>query len=554
MSITLDPIDNGQPKQESGHVGGSIGQEIRDIVAILVQKLNIIALVACVTLGLVVVYIWTTTPLFSSRVEILIDPRQRQTVESEIAPTGLGSSAAGADTLLLESQVEVLRSQKVADALIRKENLTSDPEFSGSGSTGLIGFLKILVKAVAYGPQTSLWRQHSAYDRALTTLRKRMEVERQRNTYVIGVTVKSSSSKKAARLANRVAEIYISEINGAASTTTTEAATLLTSKLEELQRSATQAALAVEAYKKKNNLINTNETLVVEQQLSDLNRELSQARTELQTALARRNQVRAVLNNDAGVALSLSEVGESTVMSQLQTRLAELESQEADLRSVYLASHPTLKRLKERKLALNAALRREHARILSRLEVTYKTALEKSSSLKAAVDKLEAQVAASNSDSVQLRELERVAKTSRTLYETFLRRSKEAWEQVDIPNSTARIISPAFAASRPSEPKVFFLLVSGLAFGLVLGIVVAFLHNVLVGRPKRVDAAAHGETDQNAAQNVTILQKMQNRSAEHVPFSDGPRRGWADHQPTRAPRHNTWPGRRAANDRPGSPW
>ena len=35
---------------------------------------------------------------------------------------------------------------------------------------------------------------------------------------------------------------------------------------------------------------------------------------------------------------------------------------------------------------------------------------------------------------------------------------KEAWEQVDIPNSTARIISPAFAASRPSEPRVFLLL------------------------------------------------------------------------------------------------
>ncbi len=550
-----DPNQNVAQRQVPLHGSASIGDEIREIFSVLIRKLNVIALVTCVTLGLVVMYIWTTTPLFNARVEILIDPRQRQTVESEIAPTGLGSSAAGADTLLLESQVEVLRSQKVADALIRKENLTADPEFAGSVSTGLIAFLKGLIKTVAYGPQTSLWQRQSPYDKALTTLRKRMEVERQRNTYVIGVSVKSSSSEKAAHLANRVAAIYISEVNGAASSTTTEAATILTSKLEELQKSATRAALAVEAYKEKNSLINTNETLVVEQQLNDLNRELSQSRTELQTALARRNQLRASLTNGGGSALRFSEIGQSTVMSQLQTRLAEIDSQEADLRSIYLNSHPTLKRLQERKVALKSSMRQEHARILNRLDVAYKTALEKSNSLKAAVSTLEAQMAASNSDSVQLRELERMAKTSRTLYETFLRRSKEAWEQVDIPNSTARIISPAFAASRPSEPRVFLLLASGGAFGLILGIISAFLHNVLTGRPRQAQPAPYPDTPPSEPYPATILDRMGHRPVEHVPFSAGPpRRGWADHQPVRAPRHGPWPGHRTVNERPVPPW
>ena len=72
------------------------------------RRLHIVAFVAALTVGGVLGYIWTTTPLYDASVEILIDPRQRQTVESEITPTGLGSSAAGADTLLLESQVEVL--------------------------------------------------------------------------------------------------------------------------------------------------------------------------------------------------------------------------------------------------------------------------------------------------------------------------------------------------------------------------------------------------------------------------------------------------------------
>ena len=95
-------------------------------------------------------------------------------------------------------------------------------------------------------------------------------------------------------------------------------------------------------------------------------------------------------------------------------------------------------------------------------------------------------MAASNADSVQLRELERQANTSRTVYESFLRRSKEAWEQIDIPNSTAQIISAAYAASKPSHPRVLLILAGGLVFGLVLGVMMAFLIHVLAERPKPV--------------------------------------------------------------------
>jgi uncharacterized protein involved in exopolysaccharide biosynthesis len=448
---------------------------------------------------LVVLYIWITTPLYSSRVDILIDPRQPQTVESEIIPTRLGSTAAGTDTLLLESQVEVLWSQKVTDALIRSENLTADPEFAGTESFLPVDLLKTMVKMVIYGPQQSLWQKTSAYDQTVRTLRKRMDVERQKNTYVIGITMRSSDSKKAARLANRIAEIYISEVNSAASTTTRETATVLTSKLKELRQTVNRAEAAVETYKTKNNLIivgkGANEALLVEQQLSDLNRALSQTRTELQSALARRNQLRAAIAAGNGSALRLSEIGETTVISKLQSVLAGIESQEADLKSVYMDAHPTLKRVRERKASLMASLRQESARILEGRNVAYKTALEKSSSLQADVDRLESQMAASNSARVQLRELEREAETSQTVYKSFLRRSKEAWEQVNIPNSTAQIISAAYAASRPSHPMVFLLLAGGLAFGLVLGVIMAFLNHVLAERPKLVGRSKAAPTE-----------------------------------------------------------
>ena len=478
--------DNVIVLQASDEPEKPIAEEIRQVFRALADRRRLIAMTVLITMALVILYIWTTTPLYSARVEILIDPRQRQTVDSEIAPTGLGSSAAGADTLLLESQVEVLKSQKVIGELIRYEDLTADPEFAGSGSSELAELIKAIPKAVIYGPQESMWRKTSAYDKTMAKLRKRVSVERQRNTYVIGVTMQSKDPAKAAHMANRIAQIYISEVNAAASNTTIEAATALTSKLEELRRSANVAAEEVETYKRQNNLIGANKTLVVEQRLGDLNRSLSEARTEVQTALARRNQVRAA--GVSGNAPALYEIGESAVMSELQSRMAAIESQIADLKIIYMESHPTLKRFDERKAALLESMRREYTRILNRLDVAYETALEKAQSLQAEVDRLESQMAASNSDTVQLRELQRLADTSRGVYESFLRRSKEAWEQIDIPNSTARIISPAYAASKPSHPRVFSLLAGGLAFSLVLGVVIALLNSVFGRHPAPAEA------------------------------------------------------------------
>jgi uncharacterized protein involved in exopolysaccharide biosynthesis len=505
-SDNVNLSDNVIVQQMSNEQEKPIGEEIREIFRVLVGEWRTVWLITFMTLNLVILYIWISTPLYSSQVEILIDPRQRQTVQSEVIPNGLG---ADGNTLLLESQVEVLRSQKVTDALIRAENLTADPEFAGTESSLPIDLLKTIVKTVIYGPQQSLWQKTSAYDKTVNTLRKRMDVKRQRNTYVIGVTMQSSDSKKAARLANNIAKIYISEVNSTASSTTRKTATVLTSKLEELRRTANRTAADVETYKKKNNLIGTNETLVVEQQLSDLNSALSQARAELQSALARRNQYRKAISAGKGPALRLSEIGESTVMSKLQTRLAGIESKEADLKSVYLGAHPTLKRVQERKASLIASLHQESARILNRLDIAYKTALEKSSSLRADVVQLESQMAVSNSDMVQLRELEREAETSRTVYESFLRRSKEAWEQINIPKSTAQIISVAYAASRPSHPSVFLLLASGLVFGLSLGVIMAFLNHVLAEQPKRVGRSKAAPTEPVRASILDTLRRRQ---------------------------------------------
>ena len=472
---------------------------IRHALGAVLRRWYVVVGVGALTVMAALAYIWFATTLYTSSVEILIDPRSRQTVEGEVSPSGLGTSAAGADTLLLESQVELLRSHNIIDALIKAEQLDRDPEFAGTPSSD--NWLKTLVKSVIYGPNSELARSMSPYDRTVRKLRRRIEVDRKRNTYVISISVAAESAEKAALLANRLAEIYVADVNEAGASATREAATALSSRLDALRDAVNKAASAVETYRRDNNLVSANQTLVVEQQLGDLNRELARARLDLQSAQARRNQFKAAVEaaRTAGDEASVDgALGQSDVVSRLQTRLADIEGQYAELALVYQERHPRLRRLSERRDALKTALNQEFARVSERLEVAYKTALEKAEALQKDVAALEGRMAVSNESSVQLRELEREAASVQAVYESFLRRSKEAREQIDIPQSTARIISAAYPASKPSDPPALLILVASMGLGLGLGVLAAVATSLFAAAPAVAPAREEPRRDGGA--------------------------------------------------------
>ena len=75
--------------------------------------------------------------------------------------------------------------------------------------------------------------------------------------------------------------------------------------------------------------------------------------------------------------------------------------------------------------------------------------------------------------------MQRQADASQNVYQSFLTRSKEAAEQIGIPNSTATIISEAYTATRPAYPVVKLILPAAALFGLMLGVVIVWLRHIL---------------------------------------------------------------------------
>jgi uncharacterized protein involved in exopolysaccharide biosynthesis len=459
--------------------------QLRQLFEVLAARKRSIFMTAATVLLLTIAFTWITKPLYSAVSELLIDPRQKKTLDSEITPSGLGSSALGGDTLLLDSQIEVVRSQSVIKRIVEEERLMSDPEFVGYALWQPLESAKEFVNSIAYGPRGFDIAPMSPYDKAIRTLGKRLKIERKRNTYVIEVAMLSEHPEKAARIANRVVELYVSENSSAASASTTQTASALQARLEQLRTTAETADQKVEAYRKDKGLIGTQNLLVVEQQLRDLNDELTKARVDTEGALSRLRQVRAARANGALAVRDVRELVDSPALAQLQVRMAEFESRRAELAATVLPRHPSYTEITEAQAALKASIDAEYRRIVDRLESVHRAAAEKERALEAQVRTLEQKTAQSNAVSVRLRELERDAQANRSVYETYLKRSKEAWEQVDLPHSTARIISKAYPASRPSYPNVPLLLPAAGVLGLALGAMLAWLMHLLNGTALR---------------------------------------------------------------------
>ncbi len=470
--------------------GASLGNEIRLVARALFSRIFLIIGTTLVALLLCVMFLWLTEPLFGSTAEILIDPRSKQLLDREVAPTGLGSSSLGPDTLLLDSQIEVIQSLSVLEKVIAKHALADDPEFGKSSPNGLTASVANALRWIVRGPQAADMPEETPFDRALRKLQGGLRVDRKGNTYVVAITVRSPDRFKAAAIANSISEIYVNEANGASNVLAGEAASSLSQRLQKLQQEATEADRAVEEYRAQNGLMGTPDVLIIEQQLKDSNSLLTTARAATKDEAARWNAAKAAGFSDLRQPNGGSTL-QSPVLAQLLPQLAAVLAQQAEQSSTLLPGHPLAKATRERRQTLERLVAAEIRQIVTRQKVSYDIALRRERDVEAQVNSLEAKAAQLRLAAVKLNQLIADAGMRQTIVRSFMSRAKQAEEQVGLPASTSRVIARAIPASRSASPPVLLLLIGGSVLGAMLGTALAWLMHVLHGtRARRLVGAA----------------------------------------------------------------
>ena len=420
----------------SAHASGfDLQQAIRQIWR---GKITI-ALSTAAALLLAFLFVLIVPAKYTAATQILIDPTDLHAVGSDLTPANPANDAAA---LQVESQVRVLTSDSVLRRVVSAEGLAHDPEFIGS---------------------TSWFRRNPHIDpaiAALNALKRSVQAKRAERTYVVDVTVTSRDPAKAARLANAVTRAYLAEQTDVRSEAARQVSQSLSSHLNELKERVHEAENRVENFKVNNNIFSAGGQLINEQQLSELNNQLSAARARTAAAKARLDQVERLQTsgNETG---AFPEAVQSQTIAMLRTQYAEVMRRQAEQMTTLGPRHPAVIEIKAEADRLRRNIDDEIHRIALSARSDYESARDNEETLAANLERLKRNAVATNEAMVTLRELERDVLASRAVYEAFLVRARETSEQERIDTKNIRVISPADTPLRRSFPPSNLVLAIG---------------------------------------------------------------------------------------------
>ena len=402
-----------------------------------------LALALCIlgTLALAGIYILITPQKYSATITLLIDSRLAQLSQTD-------GSAAVVDQAAVESQIELLRSEKIIQSVIEKLNLVSDPELGSTTSNGsaasaaakvpddrggVIGTL--MGKLLPWGRTA---REPTSPDaplrRTVAIVTANLYVTRIGRSYLVSVTYNSVDPIKAARIANEVAGAYISDQIGAKIQAAKEQNAWLDAQVNEMRSRAAQTYRAVQDFKGAND-INPLRDLGVQSEMDRLASEVSRLRALTISARAEYERTAALVSSPAATSGKMPDVGALRALSdpdvdRLAGRIAGPETGSASTGngSRVPGSNEQTAGPADR-ASLISQLWARISQLASAQRTKWQDASTKQQSLEGTLGAMRLRDTRARLIQERLRELETEAATSRSLYESYLNQLTHAAQQ-----------------------------------------------------------------------------------------------------------------------------
>jgi exopolysaccharide transport family protein len=454
--------------------------DLREIAKILRRRWRIVVAIPAVLVIGAFLFGLMSTPQYTATSTVLVDPRRANVVDT----TQTVLSNFGTDDATIESQALLIQSVAILRQVVIKTKLFEDEEFVAPPS--LLDGIKRLFRGSP--PASDADPQEIASSRAVDSLQQRLKVVRQGATFLVDINVRSQSPKKAATIANAVADAYFGEQVRSKYEATRIASTWLSSQIDMLKKRVTNAEKAVEDFRSANNLTVSQGVTVNDQQITDLNNKLIEARVQTAEARAKFDQTQKTAAAGGDPSATNAAIS-SDIITKLRTQYADIAKNEADLASKYGARHPLVANVRAQRQDTQRLISEEVQRIRQSTRNDYDIARSREDSLQASLAELQGVSTVSSQAQVQLHELRREAEANRTLYESYLARYKEASTQESLEMPDSRVVTRASIPLAPSFPKTTLIIGLALALGLGVGCAGAFLTDYLDRRVKTLDQA-----------------------------------------------------------------
>ena len=414
-------------------------------------KWRILGFAAVVTLISGVV-IWNLKPRYSSEATVTIDVRQVRVINQE----GLLASPM-LDESLVRSDMEAFGSINLARTVVKTLNLNKNPEFCGKA------------------PNCD-----APVDDVAKKVMNTVSATNDGRSYIIRIRAEAASGELAAAIANTYANAFVAHRQQMRADVAKKATTWLASYVEQLRGQSMAADAAAAKYRVDHHLIPLRGETTAVQSATAINAELATLANEIAQKQSTLDQV-ASMQSTGGDATSVAPLLNSPLISSLIDRQAQLENNEAELKSQYGSAYPGVQSARARTSQARAQVRSEISKAVTGLGREVAALNQRKVMLTQQLNANQSNVGQQGTDDVGLQALESNATSARNVYQSATTRLREIEAEQGMAQSDATLATEAIVPDKPDFPHKTVMLAGAFLGSLGLGTVMAFAMGLLSG-------------------------------------------------------------------------
>lgn len=388
-----------------------------------------------------------TTPTYRSEARILVESGDNAYTRAEADRAG--ADRATIDQEAVQSQVQVVMSRDIERAVAGELDLARRPEFDPV----LRGINPVKQVLILLGLADNPLRM-TTDERVLRSYFEKLTAYQVDKSRIIAIQFESHDPQLATDAANAVAERFLDAQRANKRAQARSASQWLATEIDGLRGKVEEAEARVESFRARANLfVGSNNTSLTAQQLAEVNSQIATAKAQQTDAQTRARLLRDFLR--AGRPIESGDVVNSEIMRRLNEQRASVQVALAEQASTLGPRHPRMAELRAQLASLDAQIRLEAEKLVRVLENDARLAGARVEALGQTLDQVKRQASQASEQEVQLRVLEREAKSQRDQLEALLARYRDATtrDSLNAAPPDARIISRATISSVPAYPK-----------------------------------------------------------------------------------------------------